>query len=95
MKEWRREFDTSLQDTCMNSWSFQLQQEDGAAPIIKSVEIDRAGQGCPGHPQTISALVKDLEIDQIDLDALAATDCPRSLSCGQVFGQCVASLADV
>ncbi len=94
MKQWIKEFDTSAEDTCMNSWGFQMQQGDGAAPVIQSVEIGHARQGCPGHPQTISALAKNRAIDQIELDALAATDCPRSISCGQVFGQCVSAIAE-
>lgn len=92
MKQWRQEFDTSGQNTCMNSWSFELQQVGSLAPVIRALKIGQGSQGCPGHPKTISALVKGRAIDQIDIEALATTDCPRSQSCGQVLGDCVTEL---
>lgn len=94
MKQWRQEFDTGGQDTCMNSWNFELQQASSSAPVITALEIGRANQGCPGHPKTISALVKGRAIDQIDIEVLAATDCQRSQSCGQVLGACVAEIKE-
>lgn len=93
MKQWTREFDTSRQETCMTRWTFHLRQsEGGVVPEIESLEIERAMQGCPGHPKTISALVRNRRIDQIDLKALEQTSCPRPHSCGQVLGHCVESL---
>lgn len=87
------EFDTRKEDTCMQNWTFNL-SGDGSSANIKSLKIEKASQGCPGHPKTISALVKDRSLDSIDLDALAQTECPRSISCGQMLGKCIANLKE-
>jgi len=85
------EFDTRNEDTCMQNWTFKLNDWDGS-PVIEQLEIERASQGCPGHPKTISALVKNRTLESIDLDGLAETDCPRSISCGQMLGKCLANI---
>ena len=87
------EFDTRNEDTCMQSWTFKLSDE-GGSHVIDNLEIERASQGCPGHPKTISALVTNMSLDSIDVDALAQTDCPRSISCGQMLGKCIANLKE-
>ena len=87
-------FDTRDEDTCMQSWTFSLSERHGS-PIIDQLEIARTSQGCPGHPKTISALVKDRTLDSIDLNGLAETDCHRSLSCGQMLRECITKLKKV
>lgn len=87
------EFDTRNEDTCMQKWTFKLNNWDGPH-VIEQLEIERTSQGCPGHPKTICALVKDRALDSIDLDGLAQTDCPRSISCGQMLGKCIANLKE-
>lgn len=65
--------------TCKDRWEFRVR--DGR---IESIHI--AGKdGCKGHPRTIEVLLKGMELEGIDLDALAAAECARERSCGQTL----------
>lgn len=93
MRQWTQEFATGDTDTCMNKWTFRLRQ-DGGDVTIESVDVQRDRQGCEGHPKTIGALVRNVPLAAIDLEALANTTCPRGKSCGQVLGECIALIRD-
>jgi hypothetical protein len=67
------------EDTCKNQWIFHMKQEDGVS-VIESLEIAPTRQGCPGHPKTIEALVRDIPVDKLDLDALYRTTCGMNLA---------------
>lgn len=82
------EFDMSDEDTCMKHWSFTL-DESADETIIRSVKIKPSGEGCVGHPKTIMALVRDTDVQSLDLDALAKTKCVRTNSCGMNLATCV------
>ena len=87
------EFDMSQEDTCMKRWVFNLKQDSGE-PVIESVEIERERQGCVGHPKTISALVRNVPVNALDVEALSQTQCARSTSCGMVLASCVSAIQE-
>ena len=91
MKTWTYEFDMDPKDTCKNNWIFHMKQ-DTDVPVIDSVEIAPARQGCPGHPKTIEALVRNMPVEQLDLEALQGTTCLRVKSCGMNLADCVAAI---
>ena len=91
MKKWTREFDMENEDTCKKQWVFHLKQA-GQTAVIESLDIAPARQGCPGHPKTIQALVRDMPVDKLDLDALQQTTCMRRKSCGMNLADCVAAI---
>jgi len=86
--KWTVKFDTSNEDTCQDEWIFNLKKIAGET-IIESIEIVQSGKGCKGHPKTISALVRNIPINDLDLDALSNTNCIHDISCGMVLGSCV------
>ena len=94
MKHWTKGFDTRAGDTCMDGWVFHL-RKGGGSLIIEQLEIEKAAQGCPGHPKTISALVKNRSLDSLDLDDLEQADCHRSISCGQMLAKCITNVKEV
>jgi hypothetical protein len=81
-------------ETCKHEWVFTLSDGvDGA--VIESLEIKAhttdAGKdrGCLGHPLSISALVRGLPVESIDVEALAQAGCARSVACGQALARCL------
>ena len=91
MKQWTLEFDLEKEDTCKQQWIFHLKQEDGVS-VIETLEIAPARQGCPGHPKTIAALVRNMPVDRLDLEALQRTTCMRRKSCGMNLADCVSAI---
>ncbi len=88
MNKWTLEFDMDSKDTYKNNWIFHMKR-DTDIPVIESVQIAPARQGCPGHPKTIEALVRNMPVDQMDLDALQRTTCLHVKSCGMNLADCV------
>ena len=93
MKKWTVEFDTADNDTCTDYWTFHMKEEEGR-PIIESVKIDRDRQGCVGHPKTITALMKNIPVDALDVGALAETTCVREQSCGMNLGSFIQTIRE-
>ena len=93
MKKWTVEFDLEKEDTCKKQWTFHMKQENGI-PTIESLEIAPARQGCPGHPKTIEALVRNMPVDKIDSEALHQTTCIRQKSCGINLAECVSAIKE-
>ena len=90
-KTWSVEFDLSDSDTCHDKWIFNLSKE-GNKINIHSVNIIQTEKGCQGHPKTIQALVKDIPLDNLDLQALSLTECKKEISCGMVLARCIESI---
>ena len=91
VKKWTLQFDMTNIDTCHNQWAFNL-SNSGEGIVIDSVEILNSGKGCQGHTKTISALVHNLPIKDLDLDSLSKTNCKNDTSCGMVLAACVESI---
>lgn len=90
-KRWTEKFNVSDKDTCHGEWNFNLKKIHGSI-IIESIEIINSNRGCQGHPKTISALVQNIPIENLDLDTLAKADCVHEASCGMVLAKCVEKL---
>ncbi|NER03360.1 MAG: TSCPD domain-containing protein [Okeania sp. SIO3C4] len=86
------QFDVSHEDTCMPNWTFEV-EEIASDKIIRNVAIQQVRRGCPGHPKTISALVKDRPLSTISTEDLAQATCIRGKSCGMVLGECISQIA--
>jgi hypothetical protein len=93
MKQWKLEFNMEKEDTCKKQWIFHMKQDNGVK-VIESLEIAPARQGCPGHPKTIEALVRDMPVDNLDLEALHQTTCMRNKSCGMNLADCVSVMKE-
>jgi len=89
--KWTVKFDMSNDDTCHKEWIFNL-RKNSSDIIIESVDIIQSGKGCKGHPKTISALVRNISINELDLEALSEADCVHDTSCGMVLASCVEAI---
>ena len=87
LNKWTEKFDVSDKDTCHGEWNFNLKKIDGTV-IIVSIDIVNSNRGCQGHPKTISALVQNIPIHNIDLEALSEASCIHETSCGMVLAEC-------
>ena len=94
LDRWTRKFDVSDKDTCHGEWNFHLKKIDGKV-IIESIDIINSNRGCQGHPKTISALLQNIPIDNLDLDALSKADCIHETSCGMVLAECVENIKNM
>jgi hypothetical protein len=81
-------FDFKGEKTCMKTWTFDIENGDGELKV-KDSKIDFSGQGCKGHPKTISALIRNRPLDTIDTEVLRGTGCFQPLSCGMNLGSCI------
>ena len=77
--------------TCKDRWHFIIARDGDGEYRIEELEIS-GDRGCPGHPQTIAALVKGRLLSELDLETLAGTSCSRNQSCGQTFAKLIADL---
>lgn len=88
IKKWTEKFDMSNTDTCHGEWNFNLKKIDDDI-IIESIDIVNSNRGCQGHPKTICALVQNIPIDNLNLEALLKAGCIHETSCGIVLAECV------
>jgi hypothetical protein len=77
--------------TCKDRWTFILLQAENGDYRIQELQIG-GDQGCPGHPQTIAALLQGRMIGEIDLEALDDAACSRDQSCGQTLAVLIREL---
>ena len=75
-------------DTCKRRWCFTV--VDGR---FDRIEIE-GEEGCKGHPQTMSVLLKGMRVDAVDVEALAGQVCDRDVSCGQALAEAIRSLRE-
>lgn len=88
---WTEKFDMSNTDTCHAEWNFNLKKIDDEI-IVESIDIINSNRGCQGHPKTITALVQNIPIDNLDLEALSKANCIHETSCGMVLAKCVENI---
>ena len=83
-------FTCDAENHCKQNWIFEIESIDGKS-IINNIEITEREKpkGCFGHPKTITALVKGVDLENIDTDLLSETDCIRDISCGQFLADCI------
>jgi hypothetical protein len=76
--------------TCKLTWKFSIVDIDGEK-IIDNVQIEEReiAEGCAGHPQTLSILLKSRSINSINIDELEKVYCNQWISCGQILAQCL------
>lgn len=77
--------------TCKDRWHFIISRGGDGGYRIEELEVT-GDRGCAGHPQTIAALVKGRLLSELDLEALAGTNCSRNQSCGQTFAKLIGDL---
>jgi len=76
--------------TCKLTWNFSIIEKDGDK-IIEDLKIEERerSEGCLGHPQTISILLKGRSINSINIKELEDSYCKKWVSCGQILGKCL------
>ncbi len=83
------------EDTCKRTWTFTVRGVGAEAHIAELNVVERPlPEGCTGHARTIVALLTGARLATLDVDALEATVCERSLSCGQALGRCLRDLRE-
>ncbi len=92
---WEQVFEWETEDTCKQRWTFKL-YKDGDKTVISSIKIDEREkrQGCQGHPQMLQTLIRGVELESLDIDALNQVSCKRDKSCGQILALCLKALRE-
>ncbi len=86
-------FTCSAENHCKQDWNFEIENINGES-IIKNLEIteEEKPRGCFGHPKTITALVKGMDLEKIDINSLKEADCVKDISCGQFLADCIETM---
>ena len=76
------------EDTCTSDWAFHINEVDGEK-VIEKIVIEEPTTGCFGHYKTIMALVRNMKVNEFDIELLKDTPCKRRTSCGQLLSNCI------
>lgn len=76
--------------TCKLTWRFYISEKNGDK-VIEDLQIEEREQveGCMGHPQTLSILLKGRSTNSINIKELEETYCKKWISCGQILAKCL------
>ena len=81
--------------TCKLTWKFSVSEINGEK-VIEDLQIEERerGEGCTGHPQTLSILLKGQSTNSINIKELEETYCKKWISCGQILAKCLKKIEE-